>query len=336
MNIIQKIKELKTKSVSFFSNSYKEMLDNLMEMSVKCKDLRKTNIDLAHLHLVNGNFSDAILRYWILIHVLKHEDFSVYYNQGLSYLFNDSPQKALECFLKAKKFNSRNALCKFRIESLTHPDSIKEIPTNSIIEDYNIQAKSFKNFIKNNEYIAPQVMFSELKDFINKDNLNAKFNPLNILDIGCGYGLCGYLAKEEYGIENIFGIDIASEMVKEASSLNAQEKSFKRIYLEDFHNFKHYESKFDIVLACFSLQFSLDLKHSLKQIKDIAKKGTYIAIALPHKAVKDSYFCPNHRYFIYSRQDIDGLVEHSKFSDHRVCVKSISKTSEALIIIAKI
>jgi len=88
-----------------------------------------------------------------------------------------------------------------------------------------------------------------------------------ILDIGCGSG--GFMLKAKKAGFDVVGIDISSEMVK-----NAEKKGLE-VYHKDLCEF---EGKFDACVAIFDVINYMDkkyLKNFFKCVKDVLKKDGY-------------------------------------------------------------
>ena len=90
-----------TKFLGFLDNLYTRIKGFYQEVCSKSKNLSKTNYDLGMFHMKNGNLSDAIMRFKLVI-FMKGETGMLYYNLGRCYNSMDKQQKAEEALLKSK------------------------------------------------------------------------------------------------------------------------------------------------------------------------------------------------------------------------------------------
>jgi len=333
MGVFQKFKNLKKIITTGLGEFYRYFIDSMVEASEKCRDLKKTNLELAEFHLKQANFSDSILRYWMITHLFKVEDEAVFYKLGLAYLFNNSRGKAINMLHKAYKLNSHNSLCKFRISALEKPDQINEVPIKIIEEDYNIWASIYSKLVSQTKYIAPEVLINEYKNFI-EDHSEEALEIVTAYDLGCGYGVAGYLATVNFKIENLYGVDIAENMLAKAKQLNESENIFKQFYHHDFMKFSGYTTKADLVIACYSLQFAADLHPFLKKFKSISHKKAHLIFALPLSKSKKTCYNENLRQFEYTVSDVEKALKAEKFSKIKVITKNISSQHEAILAMA--
>ena len=336
MNIIQRIKNFNTGAIDFASNSYQELIDNLMEVSLRARNLKKSNIKLAALHLANGSLADAIFRYWLLIRFFNYSPPQLLYDYGRCYLYKESHIKALDLFKQALEKEPDNNIFEHRVTSLTNPESIKTIPIEVVKEDYNFLAHSYQKFVKDSKYSAPQILLEELHAFIIKHYKEAELKPETVLDIGCGLGICGYLASTMFDATNVYGIDIADKMVEKAKQFNKTDKTFTAIYNDNYLVFDDYKHKIDLAMACFSMQFTADLDSAIKKVKSISSKKLVFAFAVPYTRNHHSFYDVNNRCFCYTRSYISELLLKHEFSDFTISEKEVSDSTEALIVIARI
>ena len=332
MGIFQKLKNLKNEIIKGIGEFYRYFINGLIEASDKCKDLKKTNLELAKFHLKQGNFTDAIFRYWIVIHIFKVENEEVFYNLGLAYLFNNSHEKAVKMLNKALEKNSKNELCKFRLKALEKHDQIEEVPIEIIEQDYNIWAPIYSKLVLQTKYIGPEVLIKEYKNFIEAHPKEA-IDIETAYDLGCGYGVAGYLASINFKIDHLYGVDIAAEMLLKAKKLNDTDKVYKEFFNQDFMKFSNYPEKANLVIACFSTQFSKDLHPFLKKFKSISHKKSHLIFTLPLSKSKKTCYNGNLRQFDYTVTDVEKALKAENFSKVKVMTQHISSQHEAILAI---
>lgn len=335
MNILSKFKNIKNEISKGIRDFYSYFINSLIDASKKCKDLRKTNIELADFHLTNANFNDAIFRYLILIRFFKLESERIFYNLGLAYYLNNSKTKALDFFKKSLKLNPMNKLCEFRINSIENPDSITAVPLEIVREDFDILAKIYGKLVIKSKFSAPELLVKELVEFITRQEDIDKYKCKAAIDIGCGYGVGGYLAKVSINIDELYGIDLSPIMIEVAKKFNDKEHTFNELYNGDYLKFDQYEGKFDLVIACYCLQFTKDLKPFFKKFKHFSHKDAYLAFAVPHSKFRKTCYNENTRQFEYTIEDLKKMLEAEKFHKFKISNLEVSNNSEALLVVAK-
>jgi predicted TPR repeat methyltransferase len=332
MSVFQKLKTFKSDVTKGLSEFYSYMVTSLVEASEKCKDLKKTNLELAKFHLQHANFSDSIFRYWIVLNVFKVQNEKTYYNLALAYLLSNSRAKAINFFEKALKLNPKDKLCKFRLSALERPDLVTEIPQEILEEDYDIWASIFSRLVLEAKYIGPEILINEYRDFI-AAHKKEELAIASAFDLGCGYGIAGYLASVNFNIEHLFGIDISNKMISKAKSLNDKEHTFEKFFHEDFMKFSGYQAKADLVIACHSLQFSNDLEPFLKKFKTISQKKAHLIFSVPLSKKKKTCYDENLRQFQYTITDVEKVLKAQNFKKIKLTSKQVSSQQEAIIAI---
>lgn len=107
-----------------------------------------------------------------------------------------------------------------------------------------------------------------LKKLREKDSLG------EVLDVGCGLGLTGFLLKLYVGgVERLVGVDISSERISRARQLNV----YDELYATDIKEFKG--SRFDVVI-CLEVLHGLP-GEVLMHIESLVKEGGSAVLALP-------------------------------------------------------
>ena len=333
MGAIQKLKSLKGDIIKGLSEFYSYMVTSLVEASEKCRDLRKTNLELAEFHLKQANFSDSIFRYWIVINIFKVHKEKAFYNLALAYLFSNTRAKAISYFHKVLELNPKNKLCKFRLAALEKPDEVDEVPLEILEEDYDIWSSIYSRLVREAKYIGPEVLIDEYRNYI-AEHKKEELEITDAFDLGCGYGIAGYLATVNFKVENLYGVDLSNKMLSKAKSLNDKEHVFKKFFHENFLKFAAYPAKADLVIACHSLQFSRDLKPFLKKFKAISKNSAHLIFSLPLSKSKRTFYDENTRQFEYTITDVEKMLKAEKFSKIKLITKQTSGSQDSIIAIA--
>lgn len=192
-----------------------------------------------------------------------------------------------------------------------------------------------------NKTLQENAGFSQREDV--QDAITKAHNDLNetvakylhkgdsILDIGCGPGLYLNDFKKDY---LLFGIDISSEMIKEAKKL-APNVTF---YNDDFFN-QEFSNKFNLVYSICSLQYvpKSSITKYFKKIYDLLEHNGMLFIHYPHALSFYDTLIPNIYYINYSPGIIEKIckkyftiIKHTHSFDGRVIGRYDKKRYEGV------
>jgi SAM-dependent methyltransferase len=102
-----------------------------------------------------------------------------------------------------------------------------------------------------------------------------QFKPSDVLDVGCGLGLWGLIAKGYLGCFRVVGVDVDHAKVDFAKRLGV----YDELYVSDVRTFS-YLKPFDAIVAVEAVHGFLDVK-LLERLEGLAKRGGLIILALP-------------------------------------------------------
>lgn len=107
----------------------------------------------------------------------------------------------------------------------------------------------------------------------------------SILDIGCGTGQLIKEIKEKYSDVKYLGIDVASNMIKEAKKNNdGNDAEFMVCPIEEFMT----ENKYDVIICTHSFPYFPDKENMMKKISGMCKDdGRVIIVNSSTNSLKD-------------------------------------------------
>ena len=155
------------------------------------------------------------------------------------------------------------------------------------------------------DFIAPEYdllrneIIHEVEDEI-ISNMISVFNPRTVLDVGCGTG--NLISLGQYEPEQYLGIDISSNMIKQA-----------RKFYPNYEFIKHdatkkIQGKFDLIVSIFGQINYFGIDEWLKIIKtNLNDKGNFYSIMYSN-TYKPDYV--NGHAIQYTVDDIKGKLEH--------------------------
>jgi cyclopropane fatty-acyl-phospholipid synthase-like methyltransferase len=189
-------------------------------------------------------------------------------------------------------------------------------------------ADIYNRYVK--EYVSKFMNLSLYKDTFNYiiDNV-----PLNgsVLELGCGPGnVIKYLKSKRTDL-NIFGIDIAPEMIKEAERQNPDSR-FEVMDIKDAYNIKE---KFDAVIAAFCLPYLSynDVPLLFANLDKLTKENSILYLSCMEGArersgfEKTSFTGDNELYInYYERSELERLIKNHHFEIEAFYTKDYPET----------
>ncbi len=99
--------------------------------------------------------------------------------------------------------------------------------------------------------------------------------PKNILDAGCGTGICSRMLRDHFSSAKISGVDIAQGMIDLAKK---DQKLFKKIdyQVADIDKLPFENNTFDIVFSSLTIQWLPELKNTFSELNRVLKPNGLI------------------------------------------------------------
>ncbi|MGD9591561.1 MAG: tetratricopeptide repeat protein [Candidatus Berkiella sp.] len=161
-----------------------------------------------------------------------------HHNLATVFLHRGDKTKALEHYQQAFKLEPSNKTAQHMISALTNQTLEGGAPneyTRALFDQY---AYSYDKQVKDKlKYRVPQLLREAVTPFIVKQ-------PLDILDLGCGTGLCAPLFADIVG--KMVGVDLSPNMIEVARSLGGYDK----LIVSDILSYlNHRNNEYDLVIA---------------------------------------------------------------------------------------
>ena len=178
-------------------------------------------------------------------------------------------------------------------------------------------AESFdEQLLKNLDYRAPEVLAAALTSV-----LPAPTASLDILDAGCGTGLCAPLLRPH--ARQLVGVDLSGGMVKKArlrGGYDALEVAELTAYLQE------QQQSWDVVLSADTLVYFGELGAVLTAAYGALRPGGWVAFSLEAEESEDdrAMLTASGRYR-HSRSHVRNALERAGFGDIRIVEDSLRK-----------
>lgn len=197
-------------NLAALASGFSWLSDFFSDAIAKCENLTETNFDLACKMAANGRVDDAIMRFKITLW-LAPDHLDSMYNLGCMYLHKGNRAQAMEMFVKVLRKVPDHQPSLYMVASIDpsvlKPEMLpKHLPFEIAIERFEGMANSYDYEQQVQKYQLPSLLHQLLHQSFRRDEI---LN--NLVDLGCGTGLCGIQFREEF--TNLIGVDIANGML---------------------------------------------------------------------------------------------------------------------------
>jgi predicted TPR repeat methyltransferase len=156
-----------------------------------------------------------------------------------------------------------NSIAKHLLDSLLGNDSEKASPA-YVEELFDQYASRFETHLAESlQYKTPAALHSMIKK-----NLSEDFRFSNILDLGCGTGLCGSLFRSH--CEKLYGVDISTKMIQQAHG----KKIYDELKAQEIIEYlAQTEVKFGLFMAADVFVYLGNLEPVFQAVSAVAESG---------------------------------------------------------------
>jgi predicted TPR repeat methyltransferase len=256
--------------------------------------------NIAYLNMQQGNLDTAIQYYQRTISI--HPDlFEAHNNLAVAFLAKPHLGFALQHFKQALRIRPDNQSIPYTIQALEQNQPLTSAPADYVQSLFDAYADHYDlHLLDALDYHVPALFQKTAAPFISS-------TYLDILDLGCGTGLCGALFKPY--AKSLTGVDLSPNML----AMAAQKNLFNDLITQDVITFlsdKH--QQYDFILAGDVLVYLGDLTLLFRFVKQALRpKGLFIFNA---EICNDSSFKMNQSgRFSHSKDYLDAEAAKNHF-----------------------
>nr|WP_225349140.1 methyltransferase domain-containing protein [Anaplasma marginale] len=282
-------------------------MESISSLRDKSKNLLFTNMDLGLYHFYRGNVQDAKARFW-LISLVRPKLPDAYYNIGRCHLVLRDIHRAVKSFEKALSLDKSHQESMYYLQKIEAPEKVAEVPENIIRQHFNYTSEYFVEYwliaqnYRGHEYVRSLVM----------NFLGDRIAELDVLDLGCGTGVCGQFLKMKGVGRHITGVDISRRMLDIARKcfVNGRQ-AYNELLCMNMHEFLRDNNKeYDVIILTEVLHYSGKRLGEILEMcsKALAKGG--IIVALVREGTGQGYrFVKEGDFFCHSGAYVQQQVE---------------------------
>lgn len=221
------------------------------KMLYRARNLRRTNIELGIKMLEAGKALDALVRFRVACWIDGGYPPAWYY-LGLAQLDSGKPDKAEAAFRKAlmldPRFNDAIYMLTMMLGKAPGGALPSATPYQVMRRQFDSMAATYDDVqIGEYDYNGHVVVQDAYREYLRSDG-----NGKDVLDIGCGTGLCGE-ALQPY-VASLTGVDLSPAMLAQAKARRSEDDRrlvYDHLFLADARSYlqHHAPERFDVVVA---------------------------------------------------------------------------------------
>lgn len=265
--------------------------------------------NLGVIDMQQGRISEA-LEYYLRAVKIDPDFYDAHNNLAFLYLTMRRMDEALLHFREALRLQPENTAIRHTIHILTHEKNLSTSPPEYIRSLFDSYADHFDAHLTQSlRYQVPTLVHQVV------DETTAEvINQWDILDLGCGTGLCGELFKSR--AKSLVGVDLSAKMLAMAE----QKKIYDELVEAELVAFlTDKKSRYDLIIAGDVLVYHGDLAAIFLAISNALKpKGLFVFNT--EISEKDDYLMTASGRFAHSESYLEKVILQNQFKilQHRV------------------
>ena len=264
--------------------------------------------NLGNVYSKQCNFSEAAKAYQKTLS-LRAYDAEDYENLCRVLYLKGNVEEAIDLVKQWLQHDPENALALHRLAAYTG-EALARASDAYVTQTFDGFADSFDHVLKGLEYKAPFLVLDAVKAVYGTPAGN-----LNLLDAGCGTGLCGALLKS-YAAK-LTGVDLSQKMLDKAEQRGCYQE-LVRSELTAFIGL--YQSEFDCIVSADTLVYFGDLLAVSKAVASALKAGGYFIFTLERcqDAIDNGFKIHPHGRFTHTEGYIRNVLETSGLAVNKI------------------
>ena len=273
----------------------------LQALAIQTNDLQVL-FNLGVISMQQGQVREAIAFYSRAIE-LNPDYHEAHHNLSIAYLEIKDRKKALNHFCEVLRILPNNEAVRHTIHILKNEKNITASPPEYIQTLFDSYADHYDSHLETTlHYEVPRFIAEIVKKNCNLDNIQ------NVLDLGCGTGLCGVLFKEI--AHSLTGVDISAKMLNVA----AKKQIYDTLITAELLTFLLQKSSaFDLIIAGDVLVYFGELDAIFAAIDQALRSRSWFVFNT-EISINQDYALTQTGRFIHSQDYIQQLADKHHFT----------------------
>lgn len=255
--------------------------------------------NLGNTYTKQGDFKSAISAYRRVVNLRPYKAES-YENLCVALYLLGNLDEAILVVREWLQHDPENPLALHRLSCYTGEFELPRASNDYITQTFDSFAGSFDAVLKRLEYKAPFLVADAVKAIYAE-----RGDRLDILDAGCGTGLCGPLLKPY--VKHLVGVDLSEKMLEQAALRECYDELFKAELTEFI---SAYDVNFDVVVSADTLVYFGDLMMVMQAVADTLRLGGQFVFTIERtdESIANGYKIHPHGRFSHTAQYIQNVV----------------------------
>jgi len=257
--------------------------------------------NLAVVSMQEGNIIDASDYYQKLL-MIDPNLFAAHHNLAVIYMTMKNDHEAKKHFREALRLQPNNLTIKYYLQVLNQGPHNLAPPKEYITTLFDAYADHYDAHLTDTlHYQLPNIFFA----MVNQCRPNTW---RDILDLGCGTGLCGKVFQRE--AHTLVGVDLSQNMLSQAE----KKKCYTTLVQQDITAYLQDQKSgsFDLVLAADTFVYHADLTMIFTLVAKILRKnGLFIFNCEASEKMDGAYHLSLSGRFTHSKAYLDGLIKQT-------------------------
>lgn len=250
---------------------------------------------------VQQGLADEAVGYYLRVLKVDPDHRDAHNNLAIVYLALQNKDAALNHFREALRLKPNDPTLTYIIHMMTQAKDIKAPPPQYVESLFDAYAGHYDAHLTQSlQYKVPE----ELYKLIEKVKLPSE-NSWDILDLGCGTGLCGEVFRKI--AKTLTGVDIAEQMLALAQQKNIYDKLIKADILQFLRSS---QDQYDLILAADVFVYFGDIEELMASITKALKTQGLLAFNI-EVSKEENYQLTTTGRFAHSKQYVEECARNN-------------------------
>lgn len=222
---------------------------------------------------------------------------------GLAYAMLGMPDKAIEVYRAWLEADPGNPLAAFHLQACIGEDVPERAPDAYVQRVFDAFAKTFDAKLASLDYQAPAFVVDAVRR-----HLGAAEGALDVLDAGCGTGLCGPLLKP--WARTLAGVDLSEGMLRQAVARRVYDRL---VHGELTEYLRQLEAAYDLVASADTLIYFGPLEAVAAAAARALRPGGWLVFTLEAHDGGADFTLHHHGRYSHRREYVDAVLRAAGF-----------------------
>lgn len=247
-------------------------------------DMAEAHFNLGRCHAAGERIQEALAAFRKVLE-LTPKRFEAYHQMAALLYASERTDEAAEVYREWLVVEPDNDYARHMLASCTQKDVPARASDSTVRRIFNGFAKDFDDQLQRLQYQAPALVHEGIKRVVGAPQGN-----LEVLDAGCGTGLCGALLRPY--ARRLVGVDLSSEMVKRAA-----DRGYDELVVAELTSFlAERPGAFDLIASADTVCYFGDLAALMAATATALRPGGHLVFTVERGTTAGFQLNANGRY----------------------------------------